>query len=265
MKKITSLLLSAILACLAVTVFADGVQRDTAGLIGMVIIANHDSVRVRAAANAESEQIGLVNPGEQYDCVSVASNGWFEIVYPDGQTGFVSNKLAVLLKGQYFDSSFSYPVGTVEITHSADVRTRNGGGEDYAFMGSVQPGNSFPCVGVSKSGWPAILLDNGWVVYVSNDLVTLHADVDTVRNPVSQSSILHKLTIKGIVVVTNDKAVNIRAGDSTDYPALMQAQPGDIFLLGTGEHSSSWCGIILPESGEMGYIAASMVEQVKVK
>lgn len=258
MKKAISLILliAALLACFPAA--ADGFPRD-ANVIGTVIIANGDSARVRAASNAESEQIGLVNPGEQYDCVGIAPNGWYEIAYPTGQTGFISNKLAVLKNGMLSDSTFSYPVGSVYISHTADVRTRNGGGGDYAFMGSVHPGQTFPCVGISATGWYAILLDNGWIAYVSDALTSLQPDAYITPNPIPQSAILAGATVSGIVTITNNANVNVRAGGSTDYPVVTQVRPGEMFSYAGKFDGSGWLGIILWD-GYIGYIAPSMAE-----
>lgn len=250
-------LLCLLLALAALPALADGVGRDN--VVGTVVIANGDSVRVRAGSDADTEQIGLVNPGEQYDCVGVAPNGWYEIIYPTGRTGFVSGKLAVLLRGHRSDSTFSYPVGTVYVSHSADVRTRNGGDGEYSFMGSIHSGETYPCVGLAQSGWPAILLDNGWIVYVASDLTTLRADTVVVPNPIAQSAILAGVEVEGIVTITNEKSVNVRSGGSADWPILASARPGDTFLYVGRVEDSSWLGILLPD-GQVGYVAPGLAE-----
>lgn len=226
---------------------------------GTVIIANGDSVRVRAADNADSEQIGLVNPGEQYTCIGIAPSGWYEIAFPTGESGFISNRMTVLLAGYESASSFSYPVGTVEITHAYDVNTRAGGGGEYAFMGSVNPGDTFPCVGMAQSGWYAIVQHNGWISYVSDELATLHADAPITPNQMPQSINQLGLPVLGVVTVTNDENVNVRTGGAKEYPVLAQVRPGDMYCYVGKFEGSNWLGIVLPDN-TVGYVAPGMVE-----
>lgn len=264
MRKIVTIGLVIMMLFVAVTPsFAAELREVRDDIIGTVTITNGDSVRVRASSNAESEQIGLVNPGEQYECVGVAANGWYEIVYPTGQTGFISNNLSVLQRDVYSGTVFSYPIGTVTVTYGGDVRTRNGGSTDYTFMGSIHSGDTFACVGLADSGWPAILLENGWIVYVSSDLVSLEVEQEIEEpvavNPIPQSAILVNAEILGIVTVTSDRPVNVREGGGTDYETITQVQPGDVFSYIGDFEGGSWRGIVLSD-GSVGYVAPGMVE-----
>ncbi|GHU66945.1 hypothetical protein FACS1894184_05910 [Clostridia bacterium] len=137
--------------------------------IGTVVVTNDRSVRVRKNSNAESKQIGLINPGESYLCVGTAKNGWYEILYPTGGSGFVSNKLAELQNDVYHENTFSYIIGTVQVADTAKGREIYNGGSIYAeSMGYAKRGATYSCVGVTTSGWFALLSpDKGYIVYIS--------------------------------------------------------------------------------------------------
>lgn len=64
---------------------------------GYVRITNAYSVNLREAPDAESARVVIARPGEQYECVGVAENGWYELLLPDGRHGFVSPKMAELV------------------------------------------------------------------------------------------------------------------------------------------------------------------------
>lgn len=138
------------------------------GAIGTIVVTNSQSVRVRAGSNQNTAQIGLINPGERYYCVGVADNGWFEIIYPTGQNGFVSNKLVRLDAGHFEGQTLSYIIGYVQaINDEPSRRTTNGASTYTDYMGYADAGRTYPCVGVMSNGWYAILREeNGFIVYL---------------------------------------------------------------------------------------------------
>lgn len=70
---------------------------DIASMLQIRIRESGD-VNVRAKPDAESARVGKATAGKTYDCLSVADNGWYEIVLEDGTVGFVSQKLATMIE-----------------------------------------------------------------------------------------------------------------------------------------------------------------------
>lgn len=232
-----------------------------ADVIGTVTIANSESTKVRAQSSADSEQISLVHPGEHYDCAGVAENGWYEILLPDGNTGFVSNRLAVLREGEQSKWTFSYPVGTVEIPEGTSVRARSGGSNDYAYLGDL-PSGTYPCVGVALSGWYAIWMPKGWIGYIPDDAATLQADRYISPNRTPQSAILFEVNVMGIVIVTSENGVRIRSDGYANAPEIGSARAGNIYLYVGHADRSDWHGILL-DDGQIGYVSPLLTEVVR--
>ena len=53
--------------------------------------------------------------------------------------------------------------------------------------------------------------------------------------------------------------VNLRAGPSTDYPAVVQLRPGQPLEVVGCTHGYSWCDVVLPD-GLRGWVAASLLD-----
>ena len=79
----------AVLSLLPLAAWASGTTP-----IGTVTITNSRRVNVREGGALSYGIIASVAPDESYPCLSVARSGWYEILLPDGQRGFISNKLA---------------------------------------------------------------------------------------------------------------------------------------------------------------------------
>lgn len=63
-----------------------------------VRIQESGNVNVRAKPNADSARVGSAKAGEIYPCLSIASNGWYEIELPNGKTGYISPKKSTLME-----------------------------------------------------------------------------------------------------------------------------------------------------------------------
>ena len=63
-----------------------------------VRIRESGDVNVRQKSNAESAKIGSARAGKEYPCLSVEDNGWFQIQLENGDVGFISGKMAVLVE-----------------------------------------------------------------------------------------------------------------------------------------------------------------------
>ena len=61
-------------------------------------IRNGGLVNVRQAPDQNSILVGTVEGGKTYECIGKADNGWYEIVMPNGLTGFISGKRVTELK-----------------------------------------------------------------------------------------------------------------------------------------------------------------------
>ena len=67
-------------------------------IIMKIKIRNGGSVNVRMGPDQNTILVGTAEGGRIYDCLSVADNGWYEIVLPNGMTGFISGKRVTELK-----------------------------------------------------------------------------------------------------------------------------------------------------------------------
>lgn len=66
----------------------------TPGAVGIVWIETQDMVNVRAGNNQYTDLLMSVCPGASFLCLGIdASTGWYKILLPTGQTGYVSNNL----------------------------------------------------------------------------------------------------------------------------------------------------------------------------
>ncbi|MDR2504953.1 MAG: leucine-rich repeat protein [Oscillospiraceae bacterium] len=99
-KKLSALILItlAITLC-AAAAFAAAVPSNK--LLGIVTITGSTTYNVRTTPNTDGEIIGKAAPKDKFDCLSQAESGWYEIVLPDGQVGFVSNKNAELSNAEF--------------------------------------------------------------------------------------------------------------------------------------------------------------------
>ena len=65
--------------------------------MGRVRIQCSGSANVRAQNDQHSELVCRVKNGQEFDYLTVADNGWVQIILEDGSTGFVSGKLVKIL------------------------------------------------------------------------------------------------------------------------------------------------------------------------
>lgn len=66
--------------------------------IQKVRIRKSGDVNVRRKSTSESERIGSAKAGAEYPCLDVEENGWFKIQLENGDTGFISGKMAELIE-----------------------------------------------------------------------------------------------------------------------------------------------------------------------
>lgn len=176
-----------IILCLIIMVFAgaaraDGYDwdvitsaswRDLVQSIGTVTIheVTKNGANVRETPDANAPMVGFVPMCTTYLCLSTASNGWREILLPTGTSGYVSGKLVDFSTNLINVWTYSIPIGTVSV-HSSNRRTYAAPSFDSDFMGSVFPGNTYPCVDIMDD-WYCIAVNHGengdWVVYVYRD------------------------------------------------------------------------------------------------
>lgn len=137
--------------------------------IGIITVTNPSGVNVRANASQNASQIGFINPGETYVCVGVAKNGWYEIVYPIGYSGFVSNKLVRFSESGSVQDTCSYVIGHVRVVdEECGGRMTKGPSPHTDYMGYATPGRTYQCVKVTSNGWYAIVREeNGFIVYIA--------------------------------------------------------------------------------------------------
>lgn len=149
------------------------------GRAGIGVVTIHETlkngVNVRVEPDQNTEMIGYVPMFTSYICLSVASNGWKEILLPTGVTGFVSGKLVDYTPnepGFGGRPTYSVAIGTVQ-PRSEKVRTYASTSFDSDFMGSISAGVSYPCVDINiNGGWCCLATTGSWLVYVPMESVS---------------------------------------------------------------------------------------------
>jgi len=64
----------------------------------LVRITNSKRVNVRAESDADSARVGYAESKQTYPCLSIAENGWYQIVLDDGTIGYISGKMGKLVE-----------------------------------------------------------------------------------------------------------------------------------------------------------------------
>lgn len=147
--------------------------QNTIQAVGTVTIhqVTKNGANIREYPNADSQMVGYVPMGTTYLCLSTAPNGWREILLPTGYTGYVSGKLVDFSTNLINVRTYSIPIGTVSVTQTSR-RTYAAPTSSSDFMGSISPGNVYPCVDI-VGDWYCIAVNHGdkgdWVVYVHQD------------------------------------------------------------------------------------------------
>ena len=149
--------------------------------IGIVMIhqVSKNGANLRAVPDPGAAMVGYVPMLTWYVCLSVAENGWKEILLPTGTKGFVSGKLVDYYphsNSQFSRPTYSAAIGTVT-PNTTSVITRAATDHDSDKMGSIKSGTSYLCVAVNLDGWCCIATPMGpekgdWLVYVPMDSVT---------------------------------------------------------------------------------------------
>ncbi len=65
----------------------------TGQILGVITITSNDFANIRSTPSQTGDWLAGVSPGVALDCIDVAENGWYCVVLPSGQIGYVSNKL----------------------------------------------------------------------------------------------------------------------------------------------------------------------------
>ncbi len=180
-------LIAALLACpLPRAALADNLSFDDVdevrqqwgySVIGTVTILSNDNRSTRVCPSPQACDntdllVGLVNPDEEYDCVSVTSTGWYQIVYPAGTTGYVCPDRGSICYGYLSDSSLSYPIGQLYISHRNNVNVYNHPNRKYDKQGAALKGHTYDIVGKASNGWYAFVF-NTWIAYIDPDYMTV--------------------------------------------------------------------------------------------
>lgn len=67
-------------------------------LNGRVKIHRDASINIRELPDQNSRKLGIATPNSVFECTGVTENGWYRIVLRNGKTGYISAKLARLLR-----------------------------------------------------------------------------------------------------------------------------------------------------------------------
>ncbi|MGI6738018.1 MAG: SH3 domain-containing protein [Christensenellales bacterium] len=143
MKRILRKGFSVILAVLLVLSTLPAAIADGMPIIGTVTVTANNYLNVREGGSTSYARITTIPTGSSYPVLSIAQSGWYEILLPDGRTGYVSNNLVD------FTAGYQPPGGTIPVyyrtvdgrlLYTDYVRGRVGVNEIYANASLVPSG-----------------------------------------------------------------------------------------------------------------------------
>ena len=109
MKRILRKGFSVILAVLLVLSTLPAAIADGMPIIGTVTVTANNYLNVREGGSTSYARITTIPTGSSYPVLSIAQSGWYEILLPDGRTGYVSNNLVD------FTAGYQPPGGTIPV------------------------------------------------------------------------------------------------------------------------------------------------------
>lgn len=148
-------------------------------------------------------------------------------------------------------TSSSHITGTITVTHTKPVAVRNRPGEDGNNLYRMNPGETYPCVGQTGTGWYKVFA-NDYIGYVPDSWVSFSAQ--GARTVGSEQTL-------GIVQITSNDFANIRTQPNQDADWLAGVSPG-ITLDCIEIAKNGWYCVVLP-SGEAGYVSNKLCDLQK--
>lgn len=94
-------------------------------------------------------------------------------------------------------------IGTVTVTNTNRVNVRTGPSTDYAAIGTVNPGETFPCIGIASTGWYEIVLPGDIIGFIHNNLTRLDVAPSSATIPV------YYRTVDGRLLYTDNYRVTV--------------------------------------------------------
>lgn len=140
----------------------------------IVRITHYQKVNVRSGPSSSYRVLGEVSPDDTFPYLG-SKNGWHCIQYTSTKTGYVYGNLSTvetIVNQPQEEVHDEESESVVYISHSRAVNVRRGPGKGYGVMCEVHPGEIYLYLGTA-SGWHCILLDDGSIGYVANNLTTV--------------------------------------------------------------------------------------------
>lgn len=220
-RLLTTALVSAILAVATVPAAAF-----------VVPVAGNEPLPLRASPNADAAQVGVVQPGGDFNVVETTADGWSAIV--------VGGQRVWLAPGSLKKAEAS---GTVTATVAASVlNVRSGPGTSYGIVTTARRGQQLPVLSESGS-WVKVTV-SGKTGWVSRQYVTIARIATEVPNVTGEQQ----------ATVSVAKA-NIRTGADTSYSIKWQVARGTV--LPVRALANGWAQVVY--KAQLGWVDASLL------
>lgn len=159
MKKIVTLLLSALLICLVCA-------QAQADFIARVV--NTENLNVRSGPGTSYTWLGSVKKDGLVRVVG-ESNGWYQVITQDGGiSGYMSKNFLQAVENNAGQAGV-YAV----VTNTENLNLRSGPGSDYAWLGSAKKGDWIQIDGESGNWYRVTMVESGLTGYMSKNFLTV--------------------------------------------------------------------------------------------
>lgn len=217
------------------------------------------ALRLRSAANSNSEILALAPMGSDVELLSTAENGWYKVNYA-GKEGYMSAEwLNVTLSNGNGDTTTTAD-GTTGVVTDGPLNIRSGPGKSYNRVGYLMKGDKLTIL-ATENGWHKITVGsvNG---YVSADYVA--ANTGNSDNSNSDNNNDNNSSNGSDQTATQDQnqpatvaagPLNVRSGPGTSYKRIGSLNVGASLII----HSTTdgWYQITC---GDLeGYVSAQYV------
>lgn len=200
------------------------------------VVYNTTSLNLRAEPNTGSARLGAYPPGTWIEIRGEASDSWYQVLAPDGKTGYMSRNFLSKGTGAYVT------VGTVLNPKASQFLNLR-----------ESPSYSAQVLGIYYNGVPALILDqrsDGWY----------HVSVDGLKGYFRQEFLKLDAIVGSddvaTIVTPNNSGLNLREGPGTQYRSLRQFKGGKyVMVLARGD---GWWKVAI--DGYTGYMSTDFLK-----
>ena len=200
------------------------------------VIYNTNSLNLREEPSTSSTRLGTYSPGTWIEILGDAPGNWYEVLAPDGKTGYMSRNFLNKGTGAYVT------VGTVLNPKASQFLNLR-----------KSPSYSAQVLGIYYNGVPALILkqrSDGWY-YVSVDGVKGYFRKEFLKLDAVEGS-----DDIATIVTPNNTGLNLRDGPGMQYSSLRQFKGGKyVMVLARGDN---WWKVSI--DGYTGYMSSDFLK-----